>query len=306
MRRERIFTRNMALARADNIRFGEEMFGPTKFSDLTPSEFKSKYLGYRRNETLHQPKYFRGAAIEVTKPSAPAPEDLDWRTKQQGVISAVKNQGDCGSCWAYSTTEEIESMYVLAGNDPIKFSPQQIISCDKSDLGCNGGDTLTAYHYVKKAGGMASESEYPDTSYKHGKNGKCENFKVAGGEISGYSWATSECDKGACNDQDEDTLAANMAETGPVSICVNAGKWQNYVKGVMQGRHCGKHSANSLDHCVQAVGYSGYKKGEKTGYWIVRNSWEKSWGIDGYIHLSIGENTCGIANEATFATIAKH
>merc|ERR1712037_359377 len=125
-----------------------------------------------------------------------------------------------------------------------------------------------------KAGGMASEKEYKDTSERTGKY----------------------------NDQDEDTMAANIEQTGPASICINAEKWQNYKKGGMTGKHCGKHTANALDHCVQVVGFSGYTKGEQTGYWIVRNSWQTDWGIDGYIHLQMGENTCGVANEATFAT----
>lgn len=298
--RQRIFENNMAIAKKDNEEAGDEIFGATKFSDLTPDEFKSQYLNYRRSS-----RPFRGN-VEVAVPSAPASEAVDWRTKQEGVVSAVKNQGNCGSCWAYSATEEIESMWVLAGNDPIKFSPQQIISCDKNDLGCNGGDTITAYKYVMKANGMATEADYKDTSQRTGHKGKCKEFKVAGGDISGHSFATPECAKGACNDQDEDTMAANIEQTGPASICVNAEKWQNYKKGVMTKQHCGKHNANSLDHCVQVVGFSGYTKGEKTGYWLVRNSWETDWGIDGYIHLQMGENTCGVANEATFVKIKSY
>merc|ERR1712032_525070 len=275
LRRARIFSKNMAIAKKDNEEAGgEAIFGATKFSDLTAAEFKSQYLTYRRSD-----RQFRGSPFaEVLQPSAPASDSVDWRTKQEGVVSAVKNQGNCGSCWAYSATEEIESMWVLAGNKPIKLSPQQIISCDKNDLGCNGGDTITAYKYVMKAGGMASEKEYKDTSERTGKS----------------------------NDQDEDTMAANIEQTGPASICINAEKWQNYKKGVMTGKHCGKHTANALDHCVQVVGFSGYTKGEQTGYWIVRNSWQTDWGIDGYIHLQMGENTCGVANEATFATIKSY
>merc|ERR1712032_1487534 len=193
LRRARIFSKNMAIAKKDNEEAGgEAIFGATKFSDLTPAEFKSQYLTYRRSD-----RQFRGSPFaEVLQPSAPASDSVDWRTKQEGVVSAVKNQGNCGSCWAYSATEEIESMWVLAGNKPIKLSPQQIISCDKNDLGCNGGDTITAYKYVMKAGGMASEKEYKDTSERTGKNGRCKKFEVAGGDISGHTFATRECSKG--------------------------------------------------------------------------------------------------------------
>ena len=161
--RARIFAKNMAVASKDNEEAGEEIFGATIFSDLTPAEFKSQYLNYRRSD-----RHFRGN-VEVEVPIAPASESVDWRTKQEGVVSAVKNQGNCGelmllifclllnnghaclsllnvgSCWAYSATEEIESMWVLAGNDPIDFSPQQIISCDKVYINGYHGFIIDVY-----------------------------------------------------------------------------------------------------------------------------------------------------------------
>jgi len=296
-RRFKIFQTNMAQAAADNDEAGEEIFGASKFADLTVEEFKNQYLsGY----STKSPTSLRDVT-EVTQPSIlTPPTSVDWREKQAGVVSAVKNQGNCGSCWAYSATEEIESMWVLAGNDPVDLSAQQIISCDKTDLGCNGGDTITAYAYVKKAGGIAPEKVYKDTSFKSGRTGKCltKDVKELVGAVKSHTFATPECDRGSCNDQNEDLLAANVAETGPASICVNAEKWQLYVKGIMTSKHCGKHTAASLDHCVQLVGYQDY--GEDDGYWIVRNSWADDWGVDGYIHLGLGDNSCGVANEATF------
>merc|ERR1719265_1285334 len=151
------FQGNLREIEALNADEDEEVFGITKFSDLTKAEFKAKYLTYRRTETRGEQELFNANA-NVTA----APATADWRPK--GAVTPVKDQGDCGSCWAYSTTEQIESNYQLAGNALTEFSPQQIISCDKSDLGCNGGDTVTAYKYVKKAGGMALEKTYPDTS----------------------------------------------------------------------------------------------------------------------------------------------
>merc|ERR1712216_250004 len=149
---------------------------------------------------------------------------------------------------------------------------------------------------------------YKDTSFKNGKNGKCHHLLVNQkvGKISGYTYATPACKKGACNDQDEDKMAQNIAAHAPASVCVNAEKWQLYSRGIMTSKHCGKHNMDALDHCVQAVGYSGYNGDPKTAegaYWIVRNSWEKSWGMEGYIHVEMGANACGIANEATFVTV---
>lgn len=292
-----IFAANMDKAAELNM-IGGATFGVTKFADLTVQEFKS-YLNYLPHR--------RESDAKVLKPTIDAaPSDYDWRDTK-GVVSHVKDQGQCGSCWAFSATEAIESQWVLAGNAPAIFSPQQIISCDKKDLGCDGGDTQTAFDYVKKAGGMATEKEYPDTSSASGKTGTCKRFATPTmGQVSGFTFATPECAKGACNKQDEDTMAANVATTGPASICVNAENWQLYSSGVMTGKHCGGHAADDLDHCVQVVGYSGYSSDGAVdkGYWMVRNSWNTDWGVKGYIHVEMGTNACGIADEATFPTIA--
>ena len=298
--RMNVFAANMERAEQLNA-IGGAKFGATKFADLTPQEFR-RYLNYIPHRIPSK--------APVAVPSVKAvPADFDWRDTT-GVVSAVKDQGQCGSCWAFSTTEAIESQWVLAGNAPAEFSTQQIISCDKKfgDLGCDGGDTLTAYKYVESAGGMATAEQYPDTSHESGKTGTCKEFpKPTLGAISGNTFATPECASGACNKQDEDTMAANVVSGGPASICVNAEAWQLYNTGVMTGKHCGGHAATDLDHCVQVVGFDGYSPADSAAgaYWIVRNSWNTDWGIKGYIHVELGTNACGIANEATFPTIAK-
>eukprot|EP00750_Incisomonas_marina_P031462 INCI8172.1.p2 GENE.INCI8172.1~~INCI8172.1.p2 ORF type:complete len:386 (+),score=73.48 INCI8172.1:107-1159(+) len=299
-----VFAQNMFRAAELNaIGGGSAEFGATKFADLTPAEFK-RHLNFVRSAE-------RDEDVEVTKPAfaaSAAPANFDWRD-QADVVSKVKDQGQCGSCWAFSTTEAIESQWVLAGNEAAVFSPQQIISCDHTDDGCNGGDTLTAYKYVESAGGMATIKEYPETSSETGRTGTCKRFAHPTlGKISGHTFATKGCESGACNDQDEDTMVANVHSTGPASICVNAEAWQLYNSGVMTGAHCGGHAADDLDHCVQVVGYNGYSgpgAEAKDDYWIVRNSWNTDWGEKGYIYVELGVNACGIANEATFPTIAK-
>lgn len=286
-RRLAIFTHNLMKATKYNEVENADVFGVSKFSDWTLEEFKM-LLGYNRTST----KEFRDA-IPVRKPTiTDAPSAYDWR--DHGAVTAVKDQGQCGSCWAFSATEEIESRWILAGNDEVEFSPQQIVSCDKEDLGCNGGDTLTAYKYVEEKGGMTTETDYPYTSGDSGRTGRCKQNKVniVGGDVKSMEWATPGCDSGACKNQDEETLKKNLAEKGPVSICINAERWQSYNGGIMSASSCGGGAARQLDHCVQLVGYT-------EDYWIVRNSWNTDWGIDGYIHLAYGDNTCGVADEAT-------
>lgn len=265
------------------------VFGVTKFSDMGAEEFARTRLGYKRHKLEAE-----GVTILSLSDLPQAGEAVDWRTK--GAVTEVKDQGTCGSCWAFSATEEIESaVFMATGKLPV-LSTQQIISCDKTDKGCDGGDTVTAYKYVTKAGGIDTDSDYPDESHETGETGRCSWDKEKAAQITGYTYAVSPCDSGSCKSQDEDGLATALASKGPISVCVNAGGagWQSYRGGVYK-RTCSG-AASALDHCVQLVGYD--KSGE-TPYWIVRNSWNTDWGIDGYMHLAMGKNLCGIADEAT-------
>jgi len=223
---------------------------------------------------------------------AAAPDSLDWSTK--GATSAVKDQGQCGSCWAYSATEGIESGLFMASGRMTELSEQQIISCDKTDGGCNGGDLPTAFDYVMKAGGIDTESDYKDTSSKTARTGTCKSFakKV---KVTGYKYAIPPCDSGACKNQKESDLMAALNTYGPLSVCVNAETWNDYTSGIYTATCSGK--ASMLDHCVQLVGYD-----KTANYWKVRNSWAADWGEDGFIRLPMGNNACGIADEATYVT----
>jgi len=302
--RFRAFEHNVLRAHADNLEqgvhctdlFDDEncVFGITKFSDLFADEFAATRLGYKRNATPAT------AHVLPVDGLPAAPDAKDWR--KAGAVTKVKDQGQCGSCWAFSTTEEIESAVFMATGTLETLSTQQIISCDKKDLGCNGGDTVTAYAYVEKAGGLDVASDYPDRSHVSGRTGKCTWDKKKAAKVTGFTYATKPCNRGACKNQDEDALATALAAKGPVSICVNAGDsgWQNYKRGVYSKRCSG--ASDDLDHCVQLVGYD---KSGSTPYWIVRNSWNTDWGIDGYMHLAMGRNLCGVADEATIAQATK-
>jgi len=258
------------------------VFGHTKFSDLTPEEFKATYLTYKKTNKT-QP-------IEVLQPKVEAaPTQFDWRTRQ--VVTAVKDQGQCGSCWAFSATENIESVWMISKGISIAtmppLSPQQIVDCDTTDDGCGGGDTITAFQYVIKAGGLEPVSDYPYTA----EDGTC-NFQQADvyAKISNYKYATDP------NNPNENIMQQNLYLWAPLSICVDASSWQNYNGGVLLASQCG----TQLDHCVQAVGYN---LNANPSYWIVRNSWGSSWGINGYILLQFGQDTCGCASEATTAVV---
>jgi len=156
-------------------------------------------------------------------------------------------------------------------------------------------------------GDVEAETMYP---YKSGNNGRdytCKDDKQYIDETKPIKWtyATPACNYGRCKNQDEDTLAANLASQGPIGICVNAGSdnWQTYNSGVMTPSQCGSSAARALDHCVQLVGVHIAESDAEKSYWIVRNSWAADWGVDGYIHLEMGDNTCGVANEALYVTL---
>jgi len=279
---------------------GKAIFGWTKFSDMTKEEFKQR-LNFVPYDKERRSKMF--GEIPVQKPVKKlTTSTLDWRT--MNAVTAVKDQGQCGSCWSFSAVETVESAYLLKnkGTDASTFllSEQQVVSCDTGDGGCNGGDLPSAFDYIESAHGLTTEAKYPYTS-GGGDSGTCKSFTPMGGTTpKSYAYATPTC-YSSCNNQDESTLATNMAAVGPVGICVNAENWQNYYGGVMSSSSCGAHKYWSLDHCVQLVGFTSIDT--DSGYWIIKNSWASDWGEGGYIYVSYGSNTCGVADEAMFVTL---
>mmetsp|Transcript_141537 Transcript_141537/g.439997 ORF Transcript_141537/g.439997 Transcript_141537/m.439997 type:complete len:363 (-) Transcript_141537:40-1128(-) len=268
------------------------VFGITKFADSFHDEFAATRLGYRRI-TLRP--HVEVLALDA---NLSAVSSVDWR--QKGALTPVKDQGDCGSCWAFSATEEIESALFMSTGNLKQLSTQQIISCDKQDDGCDGGDTVTAYRYVQKAGGLDLAGDYPDKSHSTGKTGKCSWDGKEAAHVAGFSYATKPCNSGSCKHQNERALAAATAQHGPMSVCVNAGGsgWQLYKQGVYS-RKCSAASSD-LDHCVQLVGYDATAS---PPYWILRNSWNTDWGEAGFMRLAMGKNLCGVADEATLVKI---
>jgi cathepsin F/cysteine peptidase B len=240
----------------------------------------------------------RNAAVPVGTISdedrAAAPAKLDYTTT--GGTSSVKDQGSCGSCWAFSAVQGVESAMFRATGSMPTLSTQQVISCDKTDGGCNGGDLPTAFDFIESDGGLDTDANYPDTSHRFGITGSCKSHGHAA-KVTDYKYAVPACEGGKCSSQDEDGLKASLAKNGPLSVCVNAESWNSYYGGVLSGSCSGAY--NKLDHCVQLVGYD---TTASTPYWIVKNSWGTSWGEDGHIWLPMGENSCGIADEAMYVT----
>lgn len=279
-----------------------------RFSGLSASTFALLASGAAaQDEVAH--KYARGYkrisgssnGIEVATITEEmirdAPDAIDWSEK--GATTPIKDQGQCGSCWAFSTTEGVESAYYMAnGKLPEPLSTQQVISCDKTDGGCNGGDLPSAFHYLMKAGGQDTDADYPDTSHTTGNTGKCKWDKKEVVKVSHFRYAVPPCSEGSCTNQDEEKLAAALAKYGPLSICLNAEVWDDYSGGIFK-KKCSS-AASAMDHCVQLVGYDKTQK-----YWKVRNSWTKSWGEEGFIRLPMGDNACGVANEAVIVSIEK-
>lgn len=267
-----IFSDNLDKVAEDNRKHilagGEAVFGITKFSDLTTEEFKKFYLGYVPSTTNK---------VRVTPNVTDVANDIDWKSK--GAVTAVKDQGRCGSCWAFSAVAAIESYAKLNGGYSLeKLSAQQVNSCDKRDGGCNGGNTETAYQYVKGAGGIETERDYPYTS-GGGSTGSCKfNSGKVAVKISGYHSYS----------RGESNLEKALNE-GPASVCLAASSWQSYRGGILS--RCD----NNVDHCVQTTGYTGE-------YWSIRNSWGTGWGESGYLRLKRGSDLCKVSDDATSVT----
>jgi C1A family cysteine protease len=287
-----VFVENLILAEERN-QWGSETHGVTQFMDITPSEFRSQYLGFypKHAETLGHPQHLPGYA------RVNCVGQTQCNYANLGAVTPVKNQGQCGSCWAFSTTEAVETAWFMANHTLDQLSPQQIVSCDKQDAGCNGGDTPTAYAYVISAGGLETSAEYPYTA----TDGVCKfNAADIDASIYNWTWGITPCNTPAtydCNNQNETGMMTVVQQLGPQSICVDAQPWQTYKSGVFNSPLC-KHGYYDLDHCVQVTGY-GTESGQE--YWLVKNSWGVTWGEQGYIKLIYGVNMCGVADEVTYA-----
>jgi len=269
--REAVYTAKMAEYEAHNADESQTFtMGPNQFSDLTLEEFQALPIrGFQGKGAatlgVHQ---YNGEELAAS---------VDWRTK--GAVTPVKNQGQCGSCWAFSTVGGLEGAWQIGTGSLTSMSEQQFVDCSKANSGCNGGLMDTAFQYAEGTS-VATESSYAYTA----RDGSCKSSyttAIPRGGVTGYHDVSNSASslQSALNQQ-------------PVSVAIEADQsaFQGYSGGVITSG-CG----TSLDHGVTAVGY-------QSSYFIVKNSWGSSWGVGGYVNIA--GNQCGITSSASYPTVS--
>jgi len=258
--------------------------GMNEYADLENSEFVAMMNGYKQNVS-------RSVCTKYNPSGNPQdlPDTVDWR--QKGYVTEIKNQGQCGSCWSFSTTGSLEGQNFKKTGKLVSLSEKNLMDCSKKEgnKGCEGGLMDNAFAYVIKNNGIDTEESYP---YKPKDSRTCE-FKEA--DVGATEVGCEDIDVGS-----ESDLQAAVAAIGPISVAIDAShsSFQLYRSGVYNERRC---SSKKLDHGVLAVGYG---TEESKDYWLVKNSWGTSWGQRGYIMMSRNkENQCGIATSASFPTM---
>jgi len=288
--RQTIFEANVAMIRAHNLEadLGVHTYtlGMNKFGDLTHEEFVKQMNGFKMSaidETRDADRH-----IFMTPSNVVIPAAVDWRTK--GYVTPVKDQGQCGSCWAFSATGSLEGQTFAKTKKLPSLSEQNLVDCSGSygNMGCGGGLMDYAFQYIKGNKGIDTEMSYPYEA----KNNVCR-FKAAnvGATDTGF------VDIKAKNETD---LQNAIATVGPISVAIDAShsSFQFYAKGVYNEPMC---SPVQLDHGVLAVGYD---TDAGQAYYIVKNSWGMSWGNQGYIWMSRNKNNqCGIATMASYPLV---
>jgi len=279
-KRFEIFKDNMEKMKAHNQGEHSWTMGINQFSDMTPNEFK-QYIGSRHFERKPSNTKFEAPMDWVS-------DSIDWVS--HGAVTPVKDQGDCGSDWAFSTTGAIESATFLSIGKLISLSEQDLISCNTANNACDGGSMDLAFDFVTTNGGLCSEDDY---KYKGKDKNKCKDDK---------------CDKyspiSSYQDVAQSTAALEAAlESGPVSVAIEADQnsFQSYSGGILTSS-CG----TALSYGALAVGY-GNSGGQD--YWKVKMSWGTKWGEDGYIRLcrncdaNNGAGQCGILTLASYPIV---
>jgi C1A family cysteine protease len=257
--------------------------GVNQFTDLTPEEFKSQWVGGLKTEVGSY------GCKTFTSGASGAPATVDWRNK--GAVTSVKDQGQCGSCWTFSATGAIEGAWAISMGQLVDLSEQELVDCatgvSYGSHGCNGGQMEGAFKFVI-ANGQCTLASYPYTA----KDGTCQKCTA----VAHISY---------CSDvkpNDQVSMKAAVAQQ-PVAVAIEADTryFQSYSGGILTSSSCG----TSLDHGVLTVGY-GEENGQK--YWLVKNSWGTSWGDMGYVKIARSESTndpgiCGIAMDPSFPTV---
>jgi C1A family cysteine protease len=262
-----IFKFNLDIINQHNAGNHTFTMGLNEFSDMTNEEFVATMTG-RFPDASNE-------ARETVEVLGDVPNDVDWRSK--GIVNPVKNQGQCGSCWAFSATGAVEGFHAQKTGKLLSLSEQQIVDCchDQGSSGCNGGQETAAVGWVGKQGGQCLGADYPYTA----RAGTCKTTCTKTGKVNGVKRISGE----------NALITAIDGTVVTVAVCASGSQWQSYKSGIMDFA-----CAKSLNHAILAVGYA-------SNYYIVRNSWGASWGQGGYVMMVRGKNLCGIGQEPSYA-----
>ncbi|XP_072399502.1 cathepsin L-like proteinase [Diabrotica undecimpunctata] len=271
--RFQIFQDNLREIEEHNARYtkGEVGWfkGVTPFADWTKEEFQ----GLLTRQAASRPKLNESLGVYIADPNVNLPSSVDWRN--EGAVLPVREQGFCGSCWAFSTVGALEGQAAIHKQQKIPLSPQNLIDCSDND-GCGGGDQVRAFQYVQ-TDGISSEADYP---YIEDDDQMCQkNVKKSITSLSGYKHL---------NPNEEDLISA-IATVGPISVSAISNMWSLYAGGIYDNRDCG----TRLNHALVAVGYA-------EEYILLKNSWGTDWGEDGYIKVARGHNVCQINKDNSY------
>ena len=265
--------------------------GITKFSDLTKEEFSKTYLNLN-----FDPMAVSNINPTKVKNKNDAPISYDWR--DYGIVSPVKDQGVCSAAYILSALGNLEGLYAKEKGIIKAFSIQMLIDCDTLDSGCNGGSMVNVFNWLKKNGGIMFEADYPYTGRK--STCKSSSSKYADMKITGYIKLGDSFD--SYSPADEDEMKEFLYENGPLSIAINADPLQMYSSGILD-LPSSKCPSSGINHAVLLVGY-GVDSNSGLNYWIVKNSWGKSWGESGYFRIRRGNGTCGVNCYVLSATVS--
>ncbi|XP_047079209.1 senescence-specific cysteine protease SAG39-like [Lolium rigidum] len=286
-RRLEVFKANVAFIESVNSGTDKFWLEANQFADITEDEFKAKYTGYKAPVGGNNGKTtgFKYANVSLDA----LPTSVDWRTK--GAVTPIKDQGQCGCCWAFSTVGSVEGIVKLSTGKLISLSEQELVDCDVDgmDQGCEGGLMDNAFEFIIDNGGLTTEGNYPYT----GTDGSCNSNKESksAASITGYEDVPA---------NDEASLQKAVAAQ-PVSIALDGGDnlFRFYKGGILSG-DCG----TELDHGIVAVGYG--VAGDGTKYWVMKNSWGTTWGEKGFIRMERDiadeQGLCGLAMQPSYPT----
>lgn len=279
--RFKVFLKNQEKINEHNKRYEEGLetyhMGMNHFGDWTEEEVERMFNNMDNLQENNAGSVFTPAE------NAEVPDSIDWRKK--GAVTPVKDQAECGSCWAFSTTGSLEGQMYLKKGKLVSLSEQNLVDCVKDNNGCGGGWMDTAFKYIKDNGGIDAEDSYP----YEGRDGKCRfNKTTVAATVSGYTYLP---------EGDEEALKKAVATVGPISIAFNALGLMFYERGIYYEDKC----PEMFNHAVLVVGY-GTENG--TDYWLLKNSWGAQWGEEGYARIARNKkNMCGVSSKAGYPVV---